>query len=165
MGDESLAIVESSSVHFSFVDRRHRSGARTAVLTRRQEARLYVRPVGNNGDLGQRSRWRQRVSVERGGWRGNATVVAGRAVHCVRYHREKREQDRGDACAAALPGCFRPTHFTTFVRAGRAMGSGFTLDRRGQEKWQVWKMPANGGAAVQVTRNGGQAALESLDGK
>lgn len=31
--------------------------------------------------------------------------------------------------------------------------------------WQVWKMPAGGGAAVQVTQNGGHAALESLDGK
>jgi Tol biopolymer transport system component/DNA-binding winged helix-turn-helix (wHTH) protein len=32
-------------------------------------------------------------------------------------------------------------------------------------RWQVWKIPANGGTPVQVTQQGGHAALESLDGK
>jgi Tol biopolymer transport system component/DNA-binding winged helix-turn-helix (wHTH) protein len=32
-------------------------------------------------------------------------------------------------------------------------------------KWQVWKVAVNGGDAVQVTRQGGHAALESVDGK
>jgi len=32
-------------------------------------------------------------------------------------------------------------------------------------EYQVWKVPADGGAAVQVTRQGGHAALESADGK
>jgi Tol biopolymer transport system component/DNA-binding winged helix-turn-helix (wHTH) protein len=32
-------------------------------------------------------------------------------------------------------------------------------------KWQVWKVAANGGEAVQVTWQGGHAALESVDGK
>ena len=31
--------------------------------------------------------------------------------------------------------------------------------------WQVWKVPAAGGAPSQVTQHGGHAALESLDGK
>lgn len=31
--------------------------------------------------------------------------------------------------------------------------------------WQVWKVPATGGSAVQLTQYGGHAALESLDGK
>ena len=31
--------------------------------------------------------------------------------------------------------------------------------------WEVWKVPASGGSPVQVTRQGGHAALESLDGK
>ncbi len=31
--------------------------------------------------------------------------------------------------------------------------------------WQVWKAPAEGGTAVQITQHGGHAALESLDGK
>ena len=31
--------------------------------------------------------------------------------------------------------------------------------------WQVWKTPAEGGQPVQVTRNGGQEAFESRDGK
>jgi Tol biopolymer transport system component len=31
--------------------------------------------------------------------------------------------------------------------------------------WQVWKVPAGGGSAVQVTQHGGHAALESPDGK
>jgi Tol biopolymer transport system component len=30
--------------------------------------------------------------------------------------------------------------------------------------WQIWKMPANGGEALQVTRHGGWIAFESLDG-
>ncbi len=39
----------------------------------------------------------------------------------------------------------------------------FASDRTGA--WQTWKMPAEGGRAVQVTRGGGFAAFESLDGK
>ncbi|MEK7409046.1 MAG: hypothetical protein AAB225_28620 [Acidobacteriota bacterium] len=31
--------------------------------------------------------------------------------------------------------------------------------------WQVWKIPAEGGPAVQVTRNGGREAFASADGK
>ena len=31
--------------------------------------------------------------------------------------------------------------------------------------WQVWKMPAAGGDALQVTKHGGQEAFESFDGK
>ena len=31
--------------------------------------------------------------------------------------------------------------------------------------WQVWKVPSAGGSALQVTRHGGHAALESLDGQ
>jgi Tol biopolymer transport system component len=31
--------------------------------------------------------------------------------------------------------------------------------------WQIWKQPAAGGAAVQVTKSGGEQALESADGK
>jgi Tol biopolymer transport system component/DNA-binding winged helix-turn-helix (wHTH) protein len=31
--------------------------------------------------------------------------------------------------------------------------------------WQVWKMPAAGGNAIQITQHGGHAPLESLDGK
>jgi Tol biopolymer transport system component/DNA-binding winged helix-turn-helix (wHTH) protein len=39
----------------------------------------------------------------------------------------------------------------------------FASDRTGA--WQTWKMPAEGGKAVQVTRGGGFAAFESYDGK
>ena len=39
----------------------------------------------------------------------------------------------------------------------------FASDRTGS--WQVWKMPYTGGPAVQVTRQGGFAALESPDGR
>ena len=39
----------------------------------------------------------------------------------------------------------------------------FGSDRGGRT--QIWKVPAGGGAAVQVTRNGGFAAVESPDGK
>ena len=31
--------------------------------------------------------------------------------------------------------------------------------------WQIWKVPSEGGQAVQVTKNGGDEAFESPDGK
>jgi Tol biopolymer transport system component len=31
--------------------------------------------------------------------------------------------------------------------------------------WQIWKAPAQGGAALQVTKKGGREAFESFDGK
>ena len=39
----------------------------------------------------------------------------------------------------------------------------FASDRGGEQ--QIWKMPAGGGPAVQVTRQGGYIAFESGDGK
>jgi dipeptidyl aminopeptidase/acylaminoacyl peptidase len=39
----------------------------------------------------------------------------------------------------------------------------FTSDRSGT--WQIWKMPADGGAATQITKGGGYIAFETLDGK
>src|SRR5262245_22775064 len=45
------------------------------------------------------------------------------------------------------------------------MGSGSTLIRAVRERQQVWKIPANGGAEVQVTRKGAFAPLESSDGR
>lgn len=64
----------------------------------------------------------------------------------------------------------RPRRLTT-ERSNNAVASWsrdgrwiyFASDRTGA--WQVWKMPAEGGQAVQVTKNGGYAGFESLDGK
>ncbi|HWU36450.1 MAG TPA: hypothetical protein VN203_02320, partial [Candidatus Acidoferrum sp.] len=39
----------------------------------------------------------------------------------------------------------------------------FTSNRTG--RYEIWKVPAGGGKAVQVTRNGGETAVESPDGK
>jgi Tol biopolymer transport system component/DNA-binding winged helix-turn-helix (wHTH) protein len=39
----------------------------------------------------------------------------------------------------------------------------FTSNRSGQ--WQIWKMPSEGGQAIQVTTGGGFAAVESADGE
>ena len=39
----------------------------------------------------------------------------------------------------------------------------FSSDRTG--RYEIWKVPAQGGAAVQVTRNGGSAPQESPDGR
>jgi Tol biopolymer transport system component len=39
----------------------------------------------------------------------------------------------------------------------------FSSDRTGRP--EIWKMPASGGAAVQITRGGGAGAIESVDGK
>ena len=44
-----------------------------------------------------------------------------------------------------------------------AIGSTLHLNRTG--RLEVWKVSAGGGEAIQVTRNGGGAALESPDGK
>ena len=49
----------------------------------------------------------------------------------------------------------------TYSRDGRWLY--FASDRSGE--FQVWKMPAEGGAAVQLTQNGGDAPSESEDGK
>ena len=40
------------------------------------------------------------------------------------------------------------------------------LLRRGRNgDWQVWKVSAGGGTAIEITQKGGHAALESLDGR
>jgi Tol biopolymer transport system component len=48
----------------------------------------------------------------------------------------------------------------SFLRDGKWIY--FASDQTGD--WQVWKVPAGGGPEVQVTTNGGFAALESADG-
>jgi eukaryotic-like serine/threonine-protein kinase len=49
----------------------------------------------------------------------------------------------------------------SFSRDGRSIY--FACDRSGA--WQIWRMPATGGPAVQVTRQGGFAAFEAPDGR
>ncbi|MBI4892502.1 MAG: PD40 domain-containing protein [Acidobacteria bacterium] len=39
----------------------------------------------------------------------------------------------------------------------------FTSNRTG--RFEIWRIPSSGGAAVQITRNGGHTAFESTDGK
>ena len=51
--------------------------------------------------------------------------------------------------------------FPNWSQDGRSLY--FSSDRSGRE--QIWKMPAAGGPAVQITRNGGTEPIESLDGK
>jgi Tol biopolymer transport system component/serine/threonine protein kinase len=41
----------------------------------------------------------------------------------------------------------------------------FTSNQSNGQDWQLWKMPAEGGQAVQLTQHGGVAAVESSDGK
>jgi Tol biopolymer transport system component/DNA-binding winged helix-turn-helix (wHTH) protein len=54
-----------------------------------------------------------------------------------------------------------PGRFAGWSRDGKWIY--FVADRSGQE--QLWKMPTGGGAAVQVTKQGGFGAVESSDGK
>jgi Tol biopolymer transport system component len=56
-----------------------------------------------------------------------------------------------EASAEVVPSWSRDGHWVYFAS-----------DRTGD--WQVWKIAGTGGTAVQVTRHGGFAALESLDG-
>src|SRR5262249_29265258 len=48
----------------------------------------------------------------------------------------------------------------SWSRDGRSIY--FTSNRT--KNWEVWKIPAGGGTATQVTRNGGSVAFESVDG-
>jgi Tol biopolymer transport system component len=50
--------------------------------------------------------------------------------------------------------------FPHWSRDGRFLY--FTSDRSGQ--WEIWKIPAEGGTAVQITRNGGYVSQASPDG-
>ena len=45
------------------------------------------------------------------------------------------------------------------------MAIGSTLHRIGPVDTEVWKLPTEGGKEIQVTRNGGETAFESPDGK
>lgn len=49
----------------------------------------------------------------------------------------------------------------SFSRDGKWVYCASTITK----DWQVWKVPVSGGSAIQVTHEGGHAALESLDGK
>ncbi|HEX2520475.1 MAG TPA: hypothetical protein VHP35_00015, partial [Terriglobia bacterium] len=51
----------------------------------------------------------------------------------------------------------------SWSRDGRSIY--FCSDRGGQGNRQIWKMPAEGGPATQVTHNGGFEAFESFDRK
>ena len=66
------------------------------------------------------------------------------------------EADRGASPA---------THPTVWSRAGREMDNGSTSRPIAPGRLEVWKVPAAGGQAVQITRRGGFAAFESQDGK
>ena len=60
-----------------------------------------------------------------------------------------------------LPNHSIPAEVPSWSRDGRWIY--FSSDRTGED--QVWKIPAEGGEAVQVTRRGGTAGFESPDGK
>lgn len=80
-----------------------------------------------------------------------------------------RAEDRADVYVVTVAGGV-PRRITTessddsvpsWSRNGKYIY--FASDRGGEQ--QVWKMPAEGGQAVQLTRQGGFVALESGDGK
>ena len=48
---------------------------------------------------------------------------------------------------------------------GRTTANGSTSRSRETGDFQVWKMPASGGPAIQVTKRGGSVPLESVDGQ
>jgi Tol biopolymer transport system component len=86
---------------------------------------------------------------------GSEIVLSARAegpAYIVRAEGGRPRRLTTDASKVAAPSWSRDGKWIYF-------GS----DRSGA--WQVWKVPPEGGQAVQVTRKGGYAALESLDGK
>lgn len=56
----------------------------------------------------------------------------------------------------------RPSYAGSYSRDGKWIYYAMTEDKAGA---QVWKIPSEGGAPVRVTKNGGSAPQESLDGK
>jgi Tol biopolymer transport system component len=74
-----------------------------------------------------------------------------------------------DCDAGGGTRCGEPRRLTREIRAEAPSWSAdgkfvyFALNRRG--RWEVWKQPAIGGRATQVTHNGGYTSHESPDGK
>ena len=55
--------------------------------------------------------------------------------------------------------------FDTFGAPWSRYGRSLYFTSAGTGRAEVWKMPATAGTAVQVSRDGGQFAMESVDGK
>src|SRR5262249_20225560 len=50
-------------------------------------------------------------------------------------------------------------------RVGRVMGDGFIFTPAEAGPFQLWKVPAQGGTPVRVTKSGGMNAMECEDGR
>src|SRR6516225_7279261 len=102
------------------------------------------------------------------------TFVGGRGAGTPRWSPDSRQvafdagpEGNGDIFVVSVEGG-RPRRLTTdasndvvpsWSRDGKWVY--FASDRTGA--WQTWKMPAEGGQAVQVTKHGGFTAFESMD--
>jgi Tol biopolymer transport system component/DNA-binding winged helix-turn-helix (wHTH) protein len=66
---------------------------------------------------------------------------------------------------AGMPQTLTPDNFHSVCPSWSRDGKWIYFGSTRSGKWQVWKVAAGGGTAVQVTQRGGHAALESPDGK
>src|SRR5262249_61160257 len=106
-----------------------------------------------------------RVNVSTCSEHRHSTLVSGWPANCLRL---AQGRPRGYLCHQRRRGS--PRRLTTepfennvpsWSRDGRWIY--FASNRSGTG--QIWKMPAEGGQAAQVTKQGGFAALESTDAK
>ena len=88
---------------------------------------------------------------------GGRTLLASGCDGTARLYDASSRQEIG----TPLQGPGNALNESTFSADGRWIY--FDSARTGEQ--QVWKIPANGGEAIQVTRDGGFAPLESADGK
>src|SRR5882724_4829044 len=83
-GGSAKGCGKKRTAHFSAIHERDGSRARTTDFAGRKKTCVYVRPVRNDGDMGERTRWKQSGTVDRSWRRRHAAMVAGRPMGCVR---------------------------------------------------------------------------------
>jgi len=139
---------------------------RARSIPRRRAHRLRLEPLRQYGNLAQRQEWRGGDAVDH--MEGAPRVArAGRPTAARLPSIPGRRQS--DIYVISSEGGI-PRRLTSessaevvpsFSRDGRFIY--FASNRTGA--YQVWKAPATGGAAVQITRGGGFHAIESPDGQ
>src|SRR2546430_3712004 len=83
-GGSTKGCGKKRTAHSSAIHERDGSRARTTDFAGRKKTCVHVRPVRNDGDLGERTRREQSGTVDSSRRRGHAAMVAGQPMGCVR---------------------------------------------------------------------------------
>ena len=134
------------------------SGERLAFAsTRSGSAEIWVSDLAGRSPLRLTSFGRAATGYPR--WRPDGGAIV--------FHADPQGQfdlwtvDPGGTAPQPLTSSPADDRVPIYSRDGRSIY--FASNRTGT--WQIWRMPATGGPAVQVTRRGGYAARESPDGR